>query len=181
MDPSRWPRGILYPQKLTLISPTSDGRSVGRVRSRSKATEFFFFADESRPKFRRKISPSPSESKSLLCSAQAYFETLKLETMCSSESRVKFHHKTQHYIPEYIYIDKHEALYCPHKFSWSQHSLDLLWEGRSSLRPVRSGNYTRRHRLRVPYSDSIHSTDYYAESKRVFCRRRVEWRMRMTS
>ena len=33
----------LYPQKLALTSPTSGGRSVGIVRSRTKATEFFFF------------------------------------------------------------------------------------------------------------------------------------------
>jgi hypothetical protein len=31
-DPSRWPRGILYLQKLALTSPTSGGRSVGIVR-----------------------------------------------------------------------------------------------------------------------------------------------------
>jgi hypothetical protein len=37
-DPSRWPRGALYPQKLALISPTSGGRSVGIVRSRTEAT-----------------------------------------------------------------------------------------------------------------------------------------------
>ena len=30
----------LYPQKLTLTSPTGGGRSVGIVRSRTKATEF---------------------------------------------------------------------------------------------------------------------------------------------
>ena len=30
----------LYPQKLALISPTGGGRSVGVVRSRTKATEF---------------------------------------------------------------------------------------------------------------------------------------------
>ena len=30
----------LYPQKLALISPTGGGRSVGIVRSRTKATEF---------------------------------------------------------------------------------------------------------------------------------------------
>jgi hypothetical protein len=30
----------LYPQKLTLTSPTSRGRSVGIVRSRTQATEF---------------------------------------------------------------------------------------------------------------------------------------------
>jgi hypothetical protein len=34
-DPSRWP------QTLALISPTSGGRSVGIVRSRTQATEFF--------------------------------------------------------------------------------------------------------------------------------------------
>jgi hypothetical protein len=32
----------LYPQKLTLTSPTGGGRSVGIVRSRTKATEFSF-------------------------------------------------------------------------------------------------------------------------------------------
>jgi hypothetical protein len=31
-DPSRRPRGTLYPQKLVLTSPTSGGRSVGKVR-----------------------------------------------------------------------------------------------------------------------------------------------------
>jgi hypothetical protein len=40
-DPSRWPRGTLYPQKLTLTSPTSGGRSVSIVRERPQATEFF--------------------------------------------------------------------------------------------------------------------------------------------
>ena len=30
----------LYPQKLALTSPTDGGRSVGIVRSRTKATEF---------------------------------------------------------------------------------------------------------------------------------------------
>jgi hypothetical protein len=39
-DPSRWPRGTLYPQKLALTSPISGGRSVGIVRSRTQATEF---------------------------------------------------------------------------------------------------------------------------------------------
>jgi len=32
----------LYPQKLALTSPTGGGRSVCIVRSRTKATEFFF-------------------------------------------------------------------------------------------------------------------------------------------
>jgi hypothetical protein len=39
----RWPRDSLYPQKLALTLPKSGGRSVGIVRSRTKATEFSFF------------------------------------------------------------------------------------------------------------------------------------------
>jgi len=34
----------LYPQKLALTSPTGGGRSVGMVRSRTKATEFSFMS-----------------------------------------------------------------------------------------------------------------------------------------
>jgi hypothetical protein len=41
-DPSRWLRGTLCPQKLALTSPTSGGRSVGIVHSRTQATEFSF-------------------------------------------------------------------------------------------------------------------------------------------
>jgi hypothetical protein len=41
-DASLWPRCTLYSQKLALISPTSGGRSVGIVRSRTQATEFTF-------------------------------------------------------------------------------------------------------------------------------------------
>jgi hypothetical protein len=37
-DSSRWLRDTLYPQKLTLTSPTSCGLSVGIVRSRTQAT-----------------------------------------------------------------------------------------------------------------------------------------------
>jgi hypothetical protein len=44
-DPSRWPRGILHPQKLALASLTSGGRSVGIVRSRTQATEFSLAVD----------------------------------------------------------------------------------------------------------------------------------------
>jgi hypothetical protein len=39
-NPLRWPRDTLYLQRLALNSPTSGGRSVGIVRSRTKATEF---------------------------------------------------------------------------------------------------------------------------------------------
>jgi hypothetical protein len=44
-DPSRWPRGTLYPLKLALTSPTSGGRSFGIVRSRTQATDFFSWLD----------------------------------------------------------------------------------------------------------------------------------------
>jgi hypothetical protein len=40
INKSRWPRGTLYPHMLALISPTIGVRSVGIVRSRTKATEF---------------------------------------------------------------------------------------------------------------------------------------------
>jgi hypothetical protein len=43
-DPSRWPRGTLYPRKLALTPLTSGGRSVGIVRLRIQATEFSFFS-----------------------------------------------------------------------------------------------------------------------------------------
>jgi hypothetical protein len=39
-DPLRLPRDILYPQKLALASPIGGGRSVGIVRSWTKAMEF---------------------------------------------------------------------------------------------------------------------------------------------
>jgi hypothetical protein len=41
-DPLCRPRETLYTQKVALTSPTSGGRSVGIVRSRPKAMEFFF-------------------------------------------------------------------------------------------------------------------------------------------
>jgi hypothetical protein len=38
-DPSRWPRGTLYPQTLALNSPISGGRSVDVGLFRTQATE----------------------------------------------------------------------------------------------------------------------------------------------
>jgi hypothetical protein len=38
-NPSPWPRGTLYPHKLAITSPTSGGRSVGIVRSRTQIME----------------------------------------------------------------------------------------------------------------------------------------------
>jgi hypothetical protein len=40
-DPSHWPRGTLYPQKLAPTSLTSGGGLVGIVRLRTQATELF--------------------------------------------------------------------------------------------------------------------------------------------
>jgi hypothetical protein len=40
-DPLCWPSNTLYPQKLALTLLTNGGRSVGIVRSRTKATELF--------------------------------------------------------------------------------------------------------------------------------------------
>jgi hypothetical protein len=40
-DPLHWSCNTLYPQKLALTSPTSGGRSVSIVPSRTKAVEFF--------------------------------------------------------------------------------------------------------------------------------------------
>jgi hypothetical protein len=44
-DPSRWPRGSFYPQKLAQTSPKSGGRSVGIVRSRTQATELQLYTN----------------------------------------------------------------------------------------------------------------------------------------
>jgi hypothetical protein len=43
-----WPRNTLYSQKkLAQTSPTSGGRSVGIVRSRTKATELCYWGQKS--------------------------------------------------------------------------------------------------------------------------------------
>jgi hypothetical protein len=39
-DKSHRPRGIFYPEKLAVTWPTSGGRSVGKVRWHTQATEF---------------------------------------------------------------------------------------------------------------------------------------------
>jgi hypothetical protein len=41
VDPSHYPRGTFWPQKLALTPPTSDGRSVGIIRSRTQTMEFY--------------------------------------------------------------------------------------------------------------------------------------------
>jgi hypothetical protein len=55
-EPSRWPRGTLYPQNFAVTSPTSGGRSVGIVRSRTQATEFFLCVVQDHV-----VSPKPEQ------------------------------------------------------------------------------------------------------------------------
>jgi hypothetical protein len=68
-DPSRLPRGTLYPQKLALTSSTSGSRSVGIVRSRTQATEFVLFlstqSSGSKSKVRNKTSESDNKLKDM--------------------------------------------------------------------------------------------------------------------
>jgi hypothetical protein len=45
-DPSLWPRDTLYPQTLALTLPTSGSRSVGIIRSRTKALSFFYLTSQ---------------------------------------------------------------------------------------------------------------------------------------
>jgi hypothetical protein len=66
-DPLRWPRDTLYPQKLALTSLTGCGRSVGIVRLRTKATEFFFGL----------YSENNTEHISTPCEQNAYFLNAK--------------------------------------------------------------------------------------------------------
>jgi hypothetical protein len=45
-DPLHCPHDTVYPQKLALTCPTNGGRSVGIIRSRTQATDFFFCVEE---------------------------------------------------------------------------------------------------------------------------------------
>jgi hypothetical protein len=69
-DPSRWPRGTIYPQKLALTSPTSGGRSVGIVRSQTQATKFCIQAVPER-------CSQTSDSSSFYQNRNKYHETFK--------------------------------------------------------------------------------------------------------
>jgi hypothetical protein len=64
-DPSRLSRGTLYPQKLALTSPIIGGRSVGIVRSRTQATEFF-----SSRKIIYSIPNSNNDRRNSICNAK---------------------------------------------------------------------------------------------------------------
>ena len=57
----------LYPQKFALTSPTGGGRSVGVVRLRTKATEFFFYYVSSH----RPFLPGTSLEPEVIPTAQA--------------------------------------------------------------------------------------------------------------
>ena len=58
----------LYPQKLALTSPTGGDRSVGMVRSRTKATEFsFFFLYQCTANTDRKFCPGDQSKQPYVC------------------------------------------------------------------------------------------------------------------
>jgi hypothetical protein len=59
-DPLRWPRNTLYQVKLALTSPKGCGGSVGIVRLRTKATEFFFVTDGQYQNSRSNSEPLPT-------------------------------------------------------------------------------------------------------------------------
>jgi hypothetical protein len=63
-DPSRWPRRTLYPQKITLTSSTSSGRSVGTGCSPTKTMEFFHIW------FTIRDSNSPNSEQKIRCITQ---------------------------------------------------------------------------------------------------------------
>jgi hypothetical protein len=81
--PLLWPRGALYPQKLALISPTSGGRSVGIVRSLTRATEFDFSLSLAKQETR--LRP-----RHLLVCRVACISALKIEAIISSESLMNY-------------------------------------------------------------------------------------------
>jgi hypothetical protein len=80
-DPSRWPRGFLYPQNLALTSPISSGRSVGIVRSRTQATEFLIAYKNARITLRHGLNScwyrTYWKNWIILVSLLAYTSTLK--------------------------------------------------------------------------------------------------------
>jgi hypothetical protein len=72
-DPSRWPRGTPYPQKLTLTSPTSGCRSVGIVRSRTQTKEYSIYRGTNEPdeewQSTRRLPYYPENSRRIIVSA----------------------------------------------------------------------------------------------------------------
>jgi hypothetical protein len=73
-EPSRWPRGTLYPQKFELTSPTNGGRSVGVVLSLTQVTGHLVFPPIIYSYFRSALRAG------------------RLRGQSSSSSRVKYFH-----------------------------------------------------------------------------------------
>jgi hypothetical protein len=67
-DTWRWPRGILYPQKLTLTSPTSGGRSDDIVCSRTQVKEFFSVISKQEVTTKQQHGGSGKQGSIFLCS-----------------------------------------------------------------------------------------------------------------
>jgi hypothetical protein len=85
-DPLRWPRYILYVQKLALTTPTCGGRSVGIVRFWTKATEFCFCLILI-TKIRIKTEPMSM----MHCKINVTFK-IRLNVMVSDPGRNTVHH-----------------------------------------------------------------------------------------
>jgi hypothetical protein len=86
-DPLRWPRHTLYPQKLALTSPTSGGRSVGIVRSRTKATEFVLFC-KTMNSFKERSLPRLSTMCTRPCKVDTVCDRSRLLQACRTITEV---------------------------------------------------------------------------------------------
>jgi hypothetical protein len=124
-DPSRWPRGKFYPQKLALTSPTNGGHSVGTVRLRTQATDpaflfFKFLGNYPCPRVRF----GPRDSK--LAHSKAATGLISSRSPCSAlmllQQYFKFSLKRLNY--EFLSLQP----------SWAEKTLityNLLWENRN--------------------------------------------------
>jgi hypothetical protein len=81
-DSLRWPRGTLYPQKLALTSPTSGGRSVGKVRwpTVKPWSHVFVYSP---------FNDTLSSSGNVVTNAESYSDCLRqANELCSSEYQI---------------------------------------------------------------------------------------------
>ena len=75
----------LYLQKLALTSPTGSGRSVGIVRSRTKATEFFFFIGGTCHPCPVKCNSTDEMENAVLCRCRLGHLEMKITRVISSD------------------------------------------------------------------------------------------------
>jgi len=72
----------LYPQKLARTSPTSGGRSVGKVRSRTKATEFSFSLDDEQMRSKHVEAWNKLIVKQKFCASSWLITEIKNNLLC---------------------------------------------------------------------------------------------------